>query len=79
VGELHRVEVKLWEGLSWIERGWGAQPMVDWVFAGEEHGRRRYSEARGEMRMQETAKWREGELLKVLDQKRRVRGSMHGR
>jgi hypothetical protein len=29
------------------------------------------SGARGEMRMQEEAKWRERELLKVLDQKRR--------
>jgi hypothetical protein len=46
---------------------------VDRGFAGEEHGRRWRSAARGEMRMQERAKWREGELLKVLDQKRRVR------
>jgi hypothetical protein len=45
-------------------------------FAGEEHGRRRRSEARGEMNMQERAKWREEELLKVLDQKRRV-GEAH--
>jgi hypothetical protein len=29
-------------------------------------------EARGEMRMLGRAKWREGKLLKVLDQKRRV-------
>jgi hypothetical protein len=67
VSKLHRVEVKLWEGLSWIGRGWGGLPMVDKGFAGEEHGRRWPSEARGEMRMQERAKWREGELLKVLD------------
>jgi hypothetical protein len=78
VGELHRVEVKLWEGLLWIRKGWGGLPMVDKGFAGEKHGRRRCSEARGEMRKQERAKWREGELLKVLNQKRRVRGSMHG-
>jgi hypothetical protein len=45
--------------------------MVDRGFAGEEHGRRRRSEAQGEMRMQERVKWMEGELLKVLDQKRR--------
>jgi hypothetical protein len=45
--------------------GWSAT--VDRGFAGEEHGRRWRSEARGEMRMQERAKWREGELLKVLD------------
>jgi hypothetical protein len=61
-------------GLSGIGRGWGGLPMVDRGFAGEEHGRRHLSAARGEMRMQERAKWREGELLKVLDQKRRVRG-----
>jgi hypothetical protein len=48
--------------------------MVDRGFGREEHGRRRRSEARGGMRIQERAKWREGELLKVLDQKRRVRG-----
>jgi hypothetical protein len=30
------------------------------------------SGARGEMRMQESAKWREGKLLNVLDQQRRV-------
>jgi hypothetical protein len=67
--------VKLREGLSWIGRGWGGMPTVDRGFAGEEHGRQRRSEARGEMRMQETTKWREGALLKVLDQKRRVRGA----
>jgi hypothetical protein len=78
MGELHRVEVKLWEGLSWIGRGWGGLPMVDRGFTGEEHGRRRHSAARGEMRMQERAKWGEGKLLKVLDQKRRE-GGMHGR
>jgi hypothetical protein len=66
-GMLHRVEVKLWEGLSWIGRGWSGLPTVDREFAGEEHGRRWCSGARGEMRMQERAKWREGKLLKVLD------------
>jgi hypothetical protein len=81
-GELDRVKVKLWEGLSWIGRGCGGLPTVDRGFAGEEHGRRRRSEARGAMRMQERAKWREGELLKVVDQKRRVgeacAGASHG-
>jgi hypothetical protein len=77
-GELHRVEMKLWEGLSWIGRGWSGLPMVDREFAGEEHGRRWHSVVQGEMRMQEIAKWREGKLLKVLDQKRKE-GGMHGR
>jgi hypothetical protein len=27
-GELHGITVKLWEGLSWIGRGWGGLPMV---------------------------------------------------
>jgi hypothetical protein len=70
-GKLHKVEVKLWEGLLWIGRGWSGLPTVDREFAREEHGRRRRSAARGEMRMQERAKWREGKLVKVLDQKRR--------
>jgi hypothetical protein len=60
------------EGLSWIERGCGGLPTVDREVAGEELKRRRRSEARGEMRVQERANWREGEPLKVLDQKRKV-------
>jgi hypothetical protein len=46
--------------------------MVDRKVAGEELERRRRSEARGKMRVQERANWREGEPLKVLDQKRKV-------
>jgi hypothetical protein len=64
--------VKLWEGLSWIGRSCGGLPTVDREVAGEELERRRRSEARGEMRVQERAKWRERGLLKVLDQQRRV-------
>jgi hypothetical protein len=60
--ELHRVEVKLWEGLSCIGRGCGGLPTVDREVAGEELERRRCSEARGEMRVQERANWREGQL-----------------
>jgi hypothetical protein len=71
-GELHRVEVKLWEGLSWIRRGCGGLPTVDRKFAGEELERRQRSEARGGMGLQENAKQREGKLLNVLDQQRRV-------
>jgi hypothetical protein len=71
-GELHRVEVKLWEGLSWIGRSCGGLPMVSREVAGEELERRRRSEARGELRAQGRANWRERELLKVLDQPRRV-------
>jgi hypothetical protein len=70
--ELHRVEVKLWEGLSWIRRSCGGLPTVDREVAREELERRRRSEARGEMRVQERVKWRERGLLKVLDQQRRV-------
>jgi hypothetical protein len=70
--ELHRVEVKLWEGLSWIGRGCGGLPMVDREVAGEELERRWCSGARGEMRVQERANWREGEPLKVLNQQGRV-------
>jgi hypothetical protein len=64
--------VKLWEGLLWIGRGCGGLPMVDKEVAGEELERRRRSEARGEMRVQERANWREGEPLKVLNQQRRI-------
>jgi hypothetical protein len=28
-GELHGITAKLWEGLSWIGRGWGGLPTVD--------------------------------------------------
>jgi hypothetical protein len=74
-GELHRIELKLWEGLSSIRRGWSGLSTVDREFAGgEEHRWRRCSAARGEMQMQEREKWREGKLLKVLDQKRRKGG-----
>jgi hypothetical protein len=34
--ELRRVEVKLWEGLSWIGKGCGGLPTVDRKLAGEE-------------------------------------------
>jgi hypothetical protein len=27
-GELHGITAKLWEGLSWIGRGWGGLPTV---------------------------------------------------
>jgi hypothetical protein len=27
-GELHRVKAKLWEGLSWIGKGWGGLPTL---------------------------------------------------
>jgi hypothetical protein len=73
-GELHGIMMKLLKVMVWLEKGRGELSTVDMGFAGEEHGRRRRSAARGEMRMQERAKWREGELLKVLDQKRKVRG-----
>jgi hypothetical protein len=71
-GELHRIMAKLEEGLSWIGRGCGGLPTVDREVAGEELERRRRSEARGEMRVQERANWREGKLLNVLDQQRMV-------
>jgi hypothetical protein len=71
-GELHRGEVKLWEGLLWIGRGCGGLLAVSREVAGEELERRRRSEARGEMRVQGRANWRERRLLKVLDQQRRV-------
>jgi hypothetical protein len=41
-GELHRVEVKLWEGLSWIGRGCGGLPKESREVAGEELERRRW-------------------------------------
>jgi hypothetical protein len=34
--ELRRVEVKLWEGLSWVQRGCGGLPTVDRELVGEE-------------------------------------------
>jgi hypothetical protein len=71
-GELHSVEVKLWEGLSWIGRSCGGLPTVSREVTGEELERRRCTEARGELRAQGRANWRERELLKVLDQPRRV-------
>jgi hypothetical protein len=70
--ELHGIMAKLGEGLSWIGRGCGGLPTVDREFAGEEYGRRRCSEAQGELQMPERAKWREGKLLEVLNQQRRV-------
>jgi hypothetical protein len=71
-GELHGIMAKLEEGLSWIGRGCGGLPTVNREVAGEELERRRRSEAQGEMRVQERAKWREGETVNVLDQQRRV-------
>jgi hypothetical protein len=46
-GELRRVEVKLWEGLSWIGRGCGGLPTVDRELAGEELERRRWIRGSG--------------------------------
>jgi hypothetical protein len=65
-GELHRIMAKLEEGLSWIGRGCGGLPTVNREVAGEELERRRRSEARGEMRVQERANWREGKHARVL-------------
>jgi hypothetical protein len=41
-GELHRVEVKLREGLSWIGRGCEGLPTVDRELAGEELEQQRW-------------------------------------
>jgi hypothetical protein len=54
-GELHGITTKLLEVMVWLEKGRGELSTVDRGFAGEEHGRRRRSAARGEMRMQERA------------------------
>jgi hypothetical protein len=51
---------------------------VDRGFAGEEHGRRRHSAARGEMRMQERAKWREGGATKGLGLEKKGEGACTG-
>jgi hypothetical protein len=77
-GELHGIMAELWEGLSWIGRGWGGLPTVDRGFAGEDTGGDDGSGARDEMRLQERAKWWEGKLLKVLDQKKKGGGGTHG-
>jgi hypothetical protein len=77
--ELRRVEVKLWEGLSWIERGCGGLPTVDRGLAGEELERRRCSEARGGMGLQKNAKWREGEATERLRLAKKGGGCTHGR
>jgi hypothetical protein len=41
-GELHRVDVKLWEGLSGIRRSCGGLPTVSREVVGEELERRRW-------------------------------------
>jgi hypothetical protein len=71
-GELYRVEVKLWEGLSWIGRGCGGLPTVSRARRRQRTGGDGGSGARGEMQMQESVKWREEKLLNILDQQRRV-------
>jgi hypothetical protein len=71
-GDLHGIMAKLWEGLLWIGRGWGGLPTVSRARRRQRAGGDGGSGAWGELRMQEREKWREGELLKVLDQKRRV-------
>jgi hypothetical protein len=40
-GELHRVEMKIREGLSWVGRSCGGLPTVDRELVGEELERRR--------------------------------------
>jgi hypothetical protein len=59
-GELHGITAKLWEGLSWIRRGCRGLPTVSRACRRRRMGGDGGFEARGEMRMQERAKWREG-------------------
>jgi hypothetical protein len=56
-GELQRVKAKLWEGPSWIRKGWGGLPTVSRTRRRRRAGGDGGSGARGEMRMQERAKW----------------------
>jgi hypothetical protein len=77
-GEFRKVERKLWEGLSWIEKGCGGLPTMDRKFAREELERRRWIQSSGWNGIAKECEMEGGEASARLRLAKKTGGGMHG-